>query len=107
MKGQVTALIKEMEDACRRPLFTGIRSYGSKNNNGQKSDDKTIDSNDDVFPSTPTESASFGYPESETASNLSIPKSASASLKRNRTDPPQQRSWHEVSCVHILFSLRH
>jgi hypothetical protein len=91
MKGEVAALIKELEDACRRPLFTAIKSGPSSD--GPKTN---------LGSTTPiTETASFSNdPDSESGSNVSISKvaaSSSSAYKRSHVDSIPHRSWQEVS----------
>jgi hypothetical protein len=90
MRGEVAALFKEMELACRCPLFVGIGTRNSTTTEGR------FGSTSAVGVTTSIESASIGYPESETGSSLSIPKNGSF-MKRNYSDSLQLRSWQEVS----------
>lgn len=102
MKGEVTALIKELKGACRRPLFKGIHQASSTIRDG------TTTSHDNAsgpLTVTPSESTSEA---SETGSTVSAPKAtpvaaggaAAAASKRSHAEAQQQqqhRSWHEVS----------
>ncbi|KAG7359769.1 hypothetical protein IV203_034867 [Nitzschia inconspicua] len=91
MKGEVTALIQEMELACRRPLFKGIQCAAAMIG-GEEGKSHLSGGGG---PSTPSESASFSYPESDTGSNLSMPKTASNS-KREFPGSDQEISWQEI-----------
>ena len=81
MKGEVAAVIAEMQQACRRPLFLAI-----------KSNDKKRKNTDGKEALTPTAS----YAESETGSSHSFPRAA-AGNKRPREDADKPRSWDVVS----------